>query len=210
MSNTTNFGLLRHAETVWNRQKRIQGRKDSPLTEAGIDTCRRWGRFLASSRWSWNRIICSPSPRARESARIINKQLGVDIEIAEDLREQDWGTWEGLTMAEVSKNLSGGLKQLELSGWNFKPPSGESRLEVRKRVCAALKRYGKTYNREQILVISHQGVIKSLIYAIENRQFLPDEPNLIKKNRLHTIALSNNLFSAGRYNIDNRDLPEPM
>lgn len=206
MSHTTWFGLLRHAETVWNRQKRIQGRMDSPLTETGIDRYRSWGKFLASSQWSWNRIICSPSPRTRESARIINEQLGVVIETADGLREQDWGKWEGLTMEELNDNFAEELKQLEQSGWDFKPPSGESRLEVRKRACTTLMRYAEQYPEEQLLVVSHQGVIKSLIYAIEDRRFLPDEPKLIKKNRLHTIGWNNDRFSAGVYNIN---LPVP-
>jgi broad specificity phosphatase PhoE len=202
MSQAVCFGLLRHAETVWNRQQRIQGRMDSPLTKHGIDSCRRWGKFLASPSWSWKRIICSPAGRARETARLINEALGIEIETADDLREQDWGAWEGLTMADITGRYREQVERLERSGWNFRPPSGESRSEVGSRASDALRTYEDLYPGQRILVISHQTVIKSLIYAVEKRRFLPEEPELIGKNRLHTIVLSDGRFAAGRYNID--------
>jgi len=204
-SDTTYFGLLRHAETVWNRQNRIQGRLDSPLTETGIETHRRWGAFLASPVWSWDRIICSPSPRTQQSAHIINESLGVAIETVEGIREQHWGQWEGLTMEEILATYHDMLRLGEQNGWDFTPPAGESRSTVLERVSDALTSCAERHPGERILVISHQGVIKSLIYTIENRRFLPDEPKLIEKNRLHTITLRNGSFCADQYNIG---LPE--
>jgi len=207
MATTTTFGLIRHAETLWNRQNRIQGRLDSPLTAHGIDTHRRWGMFLKSPCWSWNRIVCSPSPRARESARLINEQLGLAVETVADLQEQDWGEWEGLTFEEIRTTYRDGLAALEREGWEFQPPSGESRFSVRDRACNALKQLAASYPGEHILIVSHQGIIKSVIYAIENRSFLPSEPKLIGKNRLHTIECNAGSFRAGTYNTA---IPEQM
>jgi len=207
MGTTTTFGLIRHAETVWNRQNRIQGHMDSALTAHGIETHRRWGRFLKSPGWSWNRIVCSPSPRARESARLINEQLGVSIETLEELREQHWGEWEGLTFDEIQVLYPGGLASLEREGWEFQPPSGESRASVRDRARSALQGLAASYPGEQILIVSHQGIIKSVIYAIENRAYLPSEPKLIEKNRLHTIEWNAGGFRAGTYNTT---IPEQM
>jgi len=88
------------------------------------------------------------------------------------------------------------------SGWSFRPPGGENRLELSQRVQSALSSYAQKYPGEKILVVSHQGVIKSLIYYIEKRRFQPDEPKLIDKNSLHTIAWFNNSFSKVEYNIN--------
>ena len=201
MCATTHFGLLRHGQTVWNLEHRIQGRLDSPLTSQGIETTRQWARFLKSSGQNWNRMVTSPSPRALKTADIINQQLALKIEVVDDLREQDWGSWEGMTWAEITKNSGDSLQQQIDRGWSFRPPEGESRADVRDRARAAIASCAAKFSGEQILVITHQGVIKSLIYALENRQFLPEEPPLIKKNLLQTISWRDQVMTATRYNI---------
>ena len=200
-SEETYLGLLRHGQTVWNLEKRIQGRMDSPLTNDGIHRCRKWARHLASPAWSWDRIITSPLPRARKTAEYINENLTIPMAVDDGLREQDWGLWEGLTIGEVKKNFPNQLEQQVSLGWSFCPPQGESRLEVSERVTGALAALVKKHPGEQLLIITHQGVIKSLIYRIENRQFLPEEKELINSNRLHTITGNSGVFSGATYNI---------
>lgn len=200
-SEETYLGLLRHGQTVWNLEKRIQGRMDSPLTNDGIHRCRKWARHLASPAWSWDRIITSPLPRARKTAEYINENLTIPMAVDDGLREQDWGLWEGLTIGEVKKNFPNQLEQQVSLGWSFCPPGGESRLEVSERVTGALAAHVKKHPGEQLLIITHQGVIKSLIYRIENRQFLPEEKELINSNRLHTITGNSGVFSGATYNI---------
>lgn len=146
-------------------------------------------------------MVTSPAPRARKTADIINQQLALKIEVVDDLREQDWGSWEGMTWAEITKNSGDSLQQQIDRGWSFRPPEGESRAEVRDRVRSAIVSCAAKFSGEQILVITHQGVIKSLIYALENRQFLPEEPPLIKKNLLQTISWRDQVMTATGYNI---------
>jgi probable phosphoglycerate mutase len=62
----TRFGLIRHAETVWNREKKIQGQTDSALTRRGISQAEKWGRVL--NEISWDRIMTSDIGRAVETA----------------------------------------------------------------------------------------------------------------------------------------------
>ncbi len=201
MSDSTCFGLFRHGQTVWNQQKRIQGRLDSELTPEGAAAVRAWARFLASERWSWQRIITSPAPRARKTAAIINDSLQVEIEEDDSLREQDWGLWEGLTWSEIMQSHSDFLEEQIKTGWSYRPPQGESRQEVCSRARSALAAHGRRRPGEEILVVTHQGVIKSLIYSIEKRRFLPNEPELIDKNSLQTIIWKNDDLTAAAYNI---------
>ena len=201
MSAATLFGLFRHGQTIWNTQKRVQGRLDSALTAEGIEAVRKWARFLATPRWNWTRIITSTAPRARATAQLINEQLHVPIQEEKELREQDWGIWEGLSWPEIQEESAKELEEQIRKGWSFRPPQGESRSEVYSRVRSALSSYGRQFPGEQILVVTHQGVIKSLIYSIEKRQFLPEEPKLIDKNRLQTISCRNDTLTGLAYNL---------
>jgi broad specificity phosphatase PhoE len=96
--------LVRHGQTQWNEQKRLQGSSDSPLTAAGIEQARNVGRALKSligdvTTWT---LEASPLPRARISAEIIRGELAqsADIVLDERLREVSLGSWEGLTEEE--------------------------------------------------------------------------------------------------------------
>lgn len=198
---STRFGLLRHGETVWNQQKRIQGRLDSELTDGGRQAARRWGQFLASGRWNWIRIAVSPAPRAQKTAAIINEVLKVETETLPELREQDWGTWEGLSWSEIEEYQKSILEEQVDAGWSFRPPGGESRHEVRDRARSALTALGRRYPVEDILVICHQGIIKSLVYTIEERNFKPDEKKLIDKNSLQLLLFTEHGFAEEAYNI---------
>lgn len=208
-SSSTWFGLLRHGQTVWNQQRRIQGRADSPLTEQGITSCRQWADYLAAAteHGPWNRIVASPVPRARVSATIINRTLHLPMEEDDELREQDWGLWEGLSIPEVNGEFPGRLEEEVRRGWSFRPPRGESRLEVRRRAEAALIRLAKKYPGQRILIVSHLGVIKALLYGIAARAYLPDEPKLIFSNRLHIIACHQKSLSAIACNISSGPAP---
>ena len=127
VSKSTLFGLFRHGQTVWSTQRRLQGRLDSPLTDEGIEAVREWARFLAGPRWNWARIITSPAPRARTTAQLINDALRVEIQEEQDLREQNWGIWEGLSWTEILTNSGDEVQTQVEKGWAFRPPDGESR-----------------------------------------------------------------------------------
>ncbi|MGA9260566.1 MAG: histidine phosphatase family protein, partial [Desulfobacterales bacterium] len=83
---TTRFGLMRHAETVWNREKRIQGQLDSRLTAAGTRQAESWGHLLKAC--TWDRCICSDLARARATAAIVNRFCKVPVTCEAGLREQ--------------------------------------------------------------------------------------------------------------------------
>ncbi len=196
------YGLLRHGKTVWNEQKRIQGRGDSPLTRDGIHTVERWGRQLQTSPdLDWRVIIHSPQKRARDTAEILANILEVGTKPVEGLREQNWGKWEGLTLEEISRDFGEELDEQIKRGWEFRPPDGESRREVLHRTRTCLVDFGETASPGNVLVISHQGVIKALLYDLLNHDYLPAKSAAIHKNRLHHIE-----YAAGRLFIEKLDI----
>lgn len=181
----TRFGLIRHAATLWNEQKRIQGQQDSPLSPAGKAQAKSWGTEL--SVFSWQRILCSDLGRARETADLINLSLGLPVSIDPALREQDWGRWSGMTLARVRKSDGDLLERQVQAGWGFRPPAGESRQVVLERCLKALHRAGTEYPGERILVVCHEGVIKCLLYHLLHRRFLPEESKTIRDFHLHLL-----------------------
>ena len=94
----TTLLLVRHAETDWNAEGRLQGQIDRPLTEFGRRQARQLAEQLGGEKLE--AIYSSDLARARETADIVGERLGLPVELDSDLREKDWGTWEGLTAVE--------------------------------------------------------------------------------------------------------------
>jgi broad specificity phosphatase PhoE len=192
---TTRFGLVRHAETLWNREKRIQGQSDSALTPEGKRDADNWGRQL--SRFSWDAVLVSDTGRALETANRMNHHLQTPLESDLRLREQDWGRWTGCLIAQVEKEASRNLPAKQKMGWNFCPPGGEKRLDVWQRSQNALIEAARKWRGKAVLIVTHEGVIKSMIYHLSGRRFLAGEPDLIKPYHLHWLV-----YTAGVIKID--------
>jgi broad specificity phosphatase PhoE len=180
------FGLIRHAQTVWNREKKIQGHSDSPLTPEGEFQASRWGKIL--NQFPWNRLLASDTGRALATAEIINTYLKIPLTIDSRLREQDWGDWVGKTISQIQTEAPRMLDEQINSGWRFCPPGGENRKSVLARSQRALQEAFGRWPGENILVVTHEGVIKSLVYHLCGRKFLPSEPPLLKSYRLHWLV----------------------
>lgn len=183
---TTRFGLVRHAQTRWNRDKRIQGQLDSQLTEKGILQSQKWGGGLAA--FNWDVCICSDLGRARETAGHINASLNIPVEYDARLREQDWGQWTGNTLAGLDQDSPEDLAAQVVRGWAFCPPGGENRIAVLERGQAALIDAADQYKGGSVLVVSHEGLIKCLLYRCLNRKFLPTEKRVLRSYHLHWIT----------------------
>ncbi len=186
----TELGLIRHAMTLWNEKKRIQGQKDSPLSESGREMASLWGEKLLP--FGWTRILTSTLGRSMETAAIINETLGLPINHDSRLQEQDWGDWAGLTLPELKKLHKSAVQTQEKAGWDFCPPGGESRLEVLHRTDAALNEASRHWPGETILVVCHEGIVKCCLYHLSQRLFLPDEPKLLKNYHLHLLRSGQN------------------
>lgn len=180
------FGLIRHARTKWNFEKKIQGKNNIPLGPEGIQDASRWGKIL--SKRKYDLILASPMIRAEQTSCIISKNINVHVEFDNDLREQDFGTWEGRRIVDIRKQAPGEIEFQESRGWQFCPPGGESRIKVLKRISRAMEKAGKNFDEKHVLVVAHNGVIKVLIYKILDRAFTPDEKPLLKDYHLHELS----------------------
>lgn len=195
----TRFTLVRHGQTQWNAEKRIQGRADSPLTDVGVRQARQWGRDLIGS--GLTRIVSSDLGRARGTAEFINESLNLPHAADARLREQDWGAWTGMTLTDIRRNDGDRLAQAEAAGWGFQPPGGEDRRQLLKRCRAALAEAADAHPGAHFLVVAHEGVIKSLVYWLAERRFLPEEKNRLAEKPPPILTLTN-----GRWALEQADL----
>jgi len=185
----TRFGLIRHAQTEWNREGRIQGHHDSSLTDTGKNDADVWGRRL--KRIAWDRIFGSDLGRAVDTAAIINRHLKIPFEADARLREQDWGEWTAKSAAKIENEELDKLEKSKRFGWQFCPPGGEDRISVWQRSHNALVDAARKWPGNTILVVTHEGVIKNIIYRLCNRLYAPGESSLIESRHLHWLVIKN-------------------
>ncbi|MFQ5971914.1 MAG: histidine phosphatase family protein [Alphaproteobacteria bacterium] len=151
------LAIIRHGPTRWTEEKRLQGRRDTPLSPDGRRIVERWRLppELAAYRW-----ISSPLMRCVETARILG---AADLAIEPRLIEMDWGAWEGRRSTDLRVELGPELTANERRGLDLRPPAGESPREVLRRVTPWLREIAD--HGRPTLAFSHKGVIRA-IYAL--------------------------------------------
>ncbi len=131
--------LIRHGETAWNVAGRFQGQLDSPLTLRGIEQVRDNATTLRReiSDLAHFSLVCSPLGRAWQSAVIVADTLGIERDsMAFDarLKEQSFGRFQGLTLAEIDAAEPGAWDRREADKWDWQAPGGESYARLDARV----------------------------------------------------------------------------
>ncbi len=131
--------FLRHGETDWNVEGRLQGQRDVPLNDKGRGQARRNGltlKRLLPNVGDFD-FVSSPLGRTRETMEIARTALGLDpkaYRTDDRLREATFGRWEGFTMAELRAREPAELAAREADKWGVSPPGGESYEALARRV----------------------------------------------------------------------------
>jgi len=155
----TDLYLVRHGETEWNRQRRIQGLTDIPLNDTGREQARLTGMLL--TRRPVSRVVSSPLGRARETAEIIAAQLGLgEPELRDAFVERNYGDAEGLDFHEIDVRYPPDVEV----------PGREPREDVAARVIPALQALAAEYTGEAIVVVSHGGAIRAALMTAEPKR----------------------------------------
>ncbi|MEX5632180.1 bifunctional RNase H/acid phosphatase [Parafrankia sp. FMc2] len=170
--------LLRHGQTPMSVEKRFSGNVEAALTDTGLNQAAAAADRLRDE--PFDAVISSPLKRARQTA----DALGRDYLIDEDLRETDFGAWEGLTFGEVRERFPD-----ELNAWladpAVPPPGGESLLGTVARVTAARDRIMARYPAGRVLVVSHVTPIKALTQLA-----LAAEPAVLYRLHLDLVSIT--------------------
>lgn len=162
----TRLYLIRHGETLWNKEKRAQGAQDIKLSENG----KIQGKLLADSLKDKNidLIYASDLSRAYETAELIGKSVEKPVTILEGIREINFGKWEGLTRDEMNNKYKEIFEE-----WNLRPhlakiPGGETLKQVQKRAMEAVNGIIEKNPGKNIVMVSHGVSIKAIIFDLLN------------------------------------------
>lgn len=157
----TSLVLIRHAETVWNREGRLQGSQDSPLTDFGVEQARQLGRRLG--RRPFDAVHSSDSGRCRETARVALAGAP-DPRFDVKLRERNLGAWEGRTWKDILAAFPEAARDYKQDP-SFRPPGGESWNELRDRVMSVLNQIVKVYPGQRVAVVTHGGALRAAVFG---------------------------------------------
>jgi 2,3-bisphosphoglycerate-dependent phosphoglycerate mutase len=157
----TRIIAVRHGETPWNVDSRIQGQLDIQLNDTGRWQARRVGEALAGEQLT--AIYSSDLGRAHETARAISKMSGIPVVPHPGLRERRFGMFEGKTFDEIHHTWPEHAQNWRKRIPDWQPPEGgESLLQLRERVTRTLNDLAARHCGELIAVVAHGGVLDTL------------------------------------------------
>ncbi len=155
--------FIRHGETDWNVEGRLQGQRDIPLNARGVAQAETAGRILAGlvadpGHLPW---LASPLTRTRKTVELAREGLRLDpggYETDDRLKEIRFGEWEGLTWPEVTARNPQGARAREADKWGFRPPGGESYDDLVARITP----FFDALEGDNV-VVAHGGVARALV-----------------------------------------------
>lgn len=175
--------VVRHGQTNWNLDRRIQGSTDIPLNDTGRADARRAAAVLAGS--GYDAVYASPLMRARETAQIIADELALpEPLLTRGMREREFGEGEGLLVDEYLQRWG---------DWTATVPGAETLDQVRERALNSLERIARAARRrsapraESIVVVSHGGVLRALLLHASGGT-LPREGDVLRNGSVHRFV----------------------
>jgi broad specificity phosphatase PhoE len=150
----TELLLVRHGETDWNVEQRVQGHTDRPLNETGLAQAQALATELADEHL--DAVYASDLSRARDTARAIADPRGLEVAVLPALRERHFGTWEGLRHDEIHERFP---HRAESDPWG----DGETPEELAARVLSALGDIAEWHPEGRVLVVTHGGALRAVL-----------------------------------------------
>ena len=174
MSETV-LGLFRHGQTDWNIDLRLQGTADIPMNQTGVEQVSRAAEVIAKT--SWDLILSSPLGRAKQSAEIISKQLGVQEGETHDLLlERAFGIGEGMLYEEWNSKYSH-LDEI---------PGAESTQLITERSQRLLDYVEQNFPGKKVMAVSHGALIRFVLQVVTSGE-VPPKGERLDNASLHVV-----------------------
>lgn len=155
--------LVRHAETTWNQEGRVQGSHDTPLSVDGLAQTVKTVAYLSSLRF--DTVFTSPLSRARAIAEPVGANLGMLPIVLPELREIEFGCWEGHTWHEIGDMYPATMAAWELKSPGARPDGGESLAEVGRRA-EKVRSIVESSCGNLALIVAHGGFNRVLVSVL--------------------------------------------
>ncbi|WP_422445233.1 alpha-ribazole phosphatase [Thermoanaerobacterium sp. DL9XJH110] len=160
------FFIVRHGETMWNKEFKYQGQSDVPLNDTGRFQARKLSERLKKEKIDV--IYSSDLQRAMETAEIIARPHCLGVQPVKEMRELCFGIWEGLTFNEIERKWPDELEKWRRDPFHTKPPGGENLSELLFRTSNFIKKIARNHVDKRILIVTHAGPVRALLASILN------------------------------------------
>jgi probable phosphoglycerate mutase len=172
MQEATRLIAIRHGETAWNAAHRLQGHRDIPLSDQGRAQAQAAARALTEDGGAGSAIAAvyaSDLARAFETGRAIAEAAHAPITAVHDLRERNFGDWEGRSYAELSVEFPAEAERWRKRDPQWSPPGAtENLLQFRERISRTVQGLAARHPGEQIAIVTHGGVL-DVLYRLAAR-----------------------------------------
>lgn len=153
--------LIRHGETAWNRERRMQGQSDTPLSDQGRIQARALGARFAG--WRFAALYSSDLVRGMDTARCVADTTGQEIIADARLRERAFGIFEGLTAVEIAESYPDEFERFHTRDPDYVVPAGESARAFHDRCLGCLVEITERHPGEDVVVVTH-GLVLDAVY----------------------------------------------
>ena len=157
----TEIILIRHGETEWNSQKRMQGHSNSNLSEVGRGQIQALGELMKNV--SFDHIYSSDSLRARQTAEAITQYSGHTLQFDQRIREKNLGVFEGLTSTEAKERHPEVYRLFKTAGANYVIDEGESTQQLLERALEFIEEIRLRHPQKRVVMVTHGGVVRVLM-----------------------------------------------
>lgn len=162
--------FIRHGQTDWNVEGKIQGSCDIELNDTGIKQAKELSDKVLDGNYKFSKIYSSPQKRAVKTAEILSQATNLDCVITDGLEEINLGEWEGLSWAEVKEKYPEEYNEWYINRRYTKPPKGEAYQDMLDRVFPAIHKIIKN-NSNDIAIVTHSAVIMCIQCYLTNTPF---------------------------------------
>lgn len=195
----TTLYLTRHGQTEWNLMKKMQGHKDSPLTQTGVRQAQWLGERLSAI--PFDAVYCSSSHRAITTASIISGYRLDEIIQLDTLKEINMGLWEGQHIEQIAQDFTTSFSHFFHKPHLYQPTGqGESYSELRQRTIPTIQEILEKHKGQQVLIVTHRITLKTIMSYFMNKQLheigtMPD----IHPTALCKVTIQNNVQNVDLY-----------
>ncbi|MCX5591491.1 histidine phosphatase family protein [Alcaligenes endophyticus] len=195
---TTHFYLIRHGETSWNAEKKLQGWQDIALNETGLQQAEQLQHYLASEAFSAriDRLVSSDLRRASDTARIASRHWGLPIEMTDQLRERGFGELEGQSWASVGYPDQPNADHTDIDA---SPQGGESVRVFHQRVLNSFEELTAKHSGLTVMVFAHGGVIDQVWRKLNQLSLWEPRTQSILNTSINHFSID----QQGVWNIEN-------